>query len=178
MQDVMLDLETMSTSSNAAIVAIGACKFDTLMDITDTFYTTVNLSSCIKKGFDVDGDTVCWWMKQEDTARKHIYQTSNTMDIKDALIAFQKWLGKDNTRIWGNGADFDNAILSNAFRKFGVIKPWNYGLNRCFRTIKASFPKIELPDEGTKHNALDDAIWQAKYLLKLVDKHKLNGILE
>lgn len=177
MENIMIDLETMSTSGNAAIVAIGACRFDTTFGIIDTFYTTVNLTSSIKKGFDIDGDTVKWWLKQSEEARKEVW-TAKT-DIKDGLKAFQEWLGKGNTQIWGNGADFDNTILSNAFRKFGVISPWNYGLNRCFRTLKASFPKIEIADEdGVHHHALDDAKWQARYLLELVNKYKLKHVLE
>lgn len=171
MEDTMVDLETMSTSSNACIVAIGACKFDKEFGIMDKFYVTVDLKSSVKKGFDVDADTIKWWLKQSDAARKEISFAKT--DIKDALKQFQDWLGKGNCRIWGNGAGFDNVILTNAFKRFGVEQPWNYGLNRCFRTLKGSYPKIELADEGVAHNALDDAVYQAKYLIKLVEKYKL-----
>lgn len=176
MEDVMLDLETMSTSANAAIVSIGACKFDIDFGITDKFEVVIDLQSCIKREFDIDGNTINWWLKQSDEARKNI--TKKGVDIKDALIQFHTFLGRENVRIWGNGADFDNAILANAFRKFGNYKPWNYGLNRCFRTIKASFHNIEVEKVGTHHKALDDAMYQATYLLKLVEKYKLNTILQ
>ena len=41
----MVDLETMSTRSNAAICSIGAVKFEG-KEILDTFYCTVDIKSC------------------------------------------------------------------------------------------------------------------------------------
>lgn len=174
MQNIMLDLETMSTSANAAIVSIGAVKFNH-SEITDKFYTTIDLQSCIKKGFEIDGNTIKWWMKQSDDARKEIYNKG--VEIKDALRDFRKWIGKENIQIWGNGADFDNTILTNAFCKYGLILPWPYHSNRCFRTIKYSFETIKIADVGTAHKAVDDAEYQAKYLMALVKRHKLSKLL-
>ena len=56
----MIDLETMSTSANAAIVAIGACTFDRDFGVDDKFYVSVDLETCIKKGFGIDGSTIMW----------------------------------------------------------------------------------------------------------------------
>ena len=76
--EVMLDLETMSTSSSAAIVSIGAVKFDPHGKIGDfgdpanaeykPFYCTVELTSCIDAGLHVSGSTIEWWLKQENDA--------------------------------------------------------------------------------------------------------------
>jgi DNA polymerase III epsilon subunit-like protein len=175
MNNIMVDLETMGITANSAIIAIGACKFDSVLGITDEFYQIVDLSSCIKKGFDVDGETIIWWMKQTDDARKEIFKKG--MDIKEALKLFKEWVGTENFRIWGNGADFDNTILANAFHKFGVMKPWPYHSNRCFRTVKYSFDKIEIPDSGVAHKAIDDAKWQATYLIELNKKLKLKNLI-
>ena len=48
---VMLDLETMDTGSNAAIIAIGAVVF-TRTEITAEFYCNVNLQSSMDYGSD------------------------------------------------------------------------------------------------------------------------------
>ena len=49
------------------------------------------------------------------------------------------------------------------------IKPaWPYRNNRCYRTLKGLLPAIELERSGTHHNALDDAITQARHLQKIV----------
>lgn len=174
----MLDLETMSCTANAAIVAIGACEFDLDLGVTREFYQVVDLQSCISKKFDVDGRTVKWWLQQSEPARNAI--CAKGVDILDALKEFQGFLGKNpqNYRIWGNGSDFDNTILINAFQRHKVMAPWKYANNRCFRTIKASFPQIKMPEsDGVHHHALDDAKWQANYLVALVEKYKLDGVL-
>lgn len=175
MENVMLDLETMGTAATSAICAIGAVKFDSDLGVTDKFYTVVDLESSIKKGFDIDGSTVKWWMKQKDAARKEIF--GKGQHIKNALVDFQKWLGTGNIQVWGNGSDFDNTILANAFRKYGVDKPWDYRFNRCYRTMVASFPGIDVARIGTYHKADDDAEYQANYLIALIEKYKLSHVL-
>lgn len=176
MKNIMLDLETLGTHSNAVIIAIGAVEFDPDLGVTDKFYINVDPQSCIDKGLTVDGSTVTWWLKQSDEARQGVVK--NQKPLKDALTQFRDWLGKDNNlQLWGNGADFDNAILKNAFTAYRVPEPWPFWANRCFRTFKSSFLKIDLPRSGVHHNAVDDAAWQAEYLIKLVEKHKLKNVL-
>jgi len=175
MNNIMLDLETMGTGYNSAIIAIGAVKFDINNGITDKFYKVVDLNSCIKKGFDIDADNVYWWLRQSDQAKGEL--SKNLIHIKDALIQFKGWIGKGNLQIWGNGSDFDNVILTNAFRKYGVTSPWPHYSNRCYRTIRYSYPSLEIPNVGISHKAIDDAEYQANYLIILVKKYKLTNIL-
>lgn len=177
MKNVMLDLETMGISANSAIVSIGAVEFDKDMGILDRFYEIIDLQSCIDKGFDIDGKTVVWWMRQSEEVRKELFKY-NPINIKEALQKFKDWLGYDNLQIWGNGADFDNTILTNAFRKFKVIDPWKFTANRCFRTLKSSFPELQnIKQVRCSHKAIDDAEWQANYLIELIKKYKLNYVL-
>lgn len=178
MKNVMLDLETMGVSANSAIVAVGAVEFDIELGILDKFYEVVDLQSSIERGFDIDGKTVQWWMKQSDEARKEIFRY-HTLPIKDVLKKFKEWLGEEPLQIWGNGADFDNTILINAYQKFRVMAPWKYTSNRCFRTLKYCFPTLEgVNNSGIAHKAVDDAEWQANYLIKLVKKHKLDSVIK
>lgn len=175
MKNIMLDLETMGTRCNSAIVAIGAVEFDEDLGIIDRFYETVDLQSCLDKGLDITGATVMWWMKQSEEARRDICK--DNIPLKDALKAFQDWIGKGNIQIWGNGAAFDNAILKNAYTKFKVDNPWPHWSDRCYLTIKNSYPKVELKRTGTFHNAVDDAESQANHLIQIVQKSKLKGVL-
>lgn len=175
MKNIMLDLETMGVSANSAIVAIGAVEFDKDLGIIDRFYETVDLQSCIDKGLDVDGGTVIWWMKQSEEARRAL--TKDNIPLKEALQKFRDWMGKGNVQVWGNGSDFDNTILINAFQKFRVMAPWPYHSNRCYRTLRYSFPSFDMERVGTHHNAVDDAEYQAKYLIELVKKNKLGKVL-
>lgn len=166
MNNVMLDLETMGTAFNSPIVAIGAVRFDPKSEaIGETFYQLIDLQSCVDAGLPLDASTVIWWMRQGDSARGQICNPSlERSSIKDALFDFALWLQPED-KVWGNGVDFDNVILANAYKS--VLKteqPWKFWNNRCYRTVKNLKPNIELVREGTHHNCLDDAISQAKHL--------------
>lgn len=52
--NIMLDLETMGNGPDAAIIAVGACKFDTI-GVLDTYYCVVDLTSSLNAGLKVDG---------------------------------------------------------------------------------------------------------------------------
>ena len=179
----MVDLETLGTSSNSAILSIGAVEFDKDLGIVDRFYCNIDLQSSISKGFEVEGSVIMFWLNQ-GVKNKQALDSLNRDQIPviDALRSFLNWVNgglkqQPLLRIWGNGADFDNVILQNAYRKFNQTKPWPYYSNRCFRTIKYSFPKIELEKKTTNHNALDDAEHQAQYLIALVKKFKLVNVI-
>jgi len=175
MKNIMLDLETMGTHSNSAIVSIGAVEFDKDLGVVDRFYKNIDIQSCLDKGLEVSGSTITWWMKRSEEARNSICK--NIIPLKDALKEFKTWIGKGNMQIWGNGAAFDNAILKNAYLKFKVDNPWPYHSDRCYRTIVCSFNQIELNRKGVFHNALDDAETQANHLIKIVEQNKLQYVL-
>jgi len=159
---VMLDLETMGISHDAAIVAIGAVLFNET-GIKDSFYQTIDLRSSADFG-EIDASTVLWWMSQSDAAKKDIIEAE--CDIFVALERFSIWI-PDYVNVWGNGADFDNVILANAYKTLNMTVPWSYHGNKCFRTVKSMNPKPNIERLGIHHNALDDATYQANYLIDL-----------
>ena len=49
-----------------------------------------------------------------------------------------------------------------------MLKPWSYGKNRCYRTMKRIFGEnVPLVRQGVHHNGLDDAITQAVHLQEI-----------
>jgi len=170
MNEVMLDLETLGIKHNAVIVSIGACRFSE-QGVYDPFFALVNPASCERVGMTMDASTVMWWMQQSDEARAQFSSSSTPpVSILDALGMFTDWLNERGsvTGIWGNGSDFDNVILGNAYKAYDAKLPWSYSKNRCFRTLKSLVTR-ERQDELwdrysaglTHHNALDDAKRQA-----------------
>jgi len=162
----MIDLETMGSGSNAAIVAIGAVKFDK-RGTREIFYKTIKLESSVSFGLDIDADTVMWWLKQNDEARRALTEEEGET-LNFALSCFNTWVG-DDPIVWGNGSDFDNVILANAYKKTAVQKelPWKFWNNRCYRTMKSLYRDVKMERKGTHHNALDDAISQAEHLIAI-----------
>ena len=164
---VMLDLETMGNGANSAIIAIGAVAFDD-MGINSRFYEQVSLASCVSIGLECDASTIMWWMQQSDEARSAFRDNDKANHICGVLARFAKWfVDVGGVEVWGNGAAFDNAILSNAYRKSGTVQPWKFLNDKCYRTIKGLHPDVSLERVGTHHNALNDAESQAKHLCKI-----------
>ncbi len=175
--DVVLDLETMGTSSTSAIISIGAVVVDLEYgEIGDAFYETIDLQSCLDVGLTVDGDTVLWWMRQSTEARDAIL-CSSQRDLADALHEFSEFLhvACDNNLggVWGNGVRFDNEILLNAYRVCKLDPPWTFKQDRCYRTARALFPDVKVPFEGAAHHALDDAKHEARMLIAIHEKIKV-----
>ena len=169
--DIMLDLETMGTGPNAAIVAIGAVAFDLQAGtIGDRFYRVVDLGTSVDMGGEIDADTVLWWMKQSDDARAMFTRDSSPLSM--SLTAFSFWMcahgAPDSVRVWGNGAAFDNVILSSAYRRSAYMQPWRHWNDRCYRTVKSLYPDVKLERVGTHHNAVDDAESQARHLIAML----------
>jgi hypothetical protein len=167
MNKIMLDLETFSTKSNAAIVSIGAVKFDST-NVLDEFYINVDLSSSLESGSQIDGKCIQFWMEQNDCVRNALFDKPKS--LKDALVEFSVWAG-DIDELWGNGADFDNVILRNSYEQLGLVVPWDYHNNCCYRTACKLMLDEEFEMYGEKHNALNDAKSQALHLMRILGIH-------
>lgn len=172
MKNVMLDLETMGKSANAAICSIGAVEFDLeIGELGREFYTIVDLESSVNAGGVIDSSTVLWWLKQSDTARAELQRRGNKIEL--ALVMFSEWLDGCGFEpreicIWGNGAAFDNVILRSAYENSGIKTPWEFWNDRCYRTVKNMHRGVEIVRTGTQHCAVDDARDQARHLVQLV----------
>lgn len=174
MKDVMVDLETLGRRAGCAILSIGAVAFDPLTgEMGAEHYSIVKLTSCEKHGLHVDPETVAWWEKQNPEAQKVLKQARAARGNKaldKALAEFNKFLaqfGPKTVRVWGNGSDFDNAILINCYAATGLDAGWDFWNNRCYRTLKGLEPSIKVKRGGVYHNALDDAKTQATHALEI-----------
>ncbi|HIA3981974.1 TPA: 3'-5' exoribonuclease domain-containing protein, partial [Escherichia coli] len=176
---LMIDLETMGTNTNAPIVVIGAVFFDPQTgEIGPVFYIVINLTDAMNTGAVPDGGTIEWWLKQSSEARAAIL--TDQVKLKDALSQFRKFINEYSdekfVQVWGNGATFDNAILRTSYERLDIPCPWRYHNDRDVRTIVELGKTIDfdartvIPFEGVRHNALDDARHQAKYVTATIQK--------
>lgn len=165
MTHVMLDLETMGTSSNAAIVAIGAVEFNPVTgELGDIFYEIVDLNSSVENGGVIEADTVLWWLKQGDAARAQLHGPAEC--LISVLVRFAEWI-PPGSFVWGNGAGFDNVVLANAYKAQKMSVPWDFRNDRCYRTMKALAPNVKMQRTGTAHSAIGDAVSQANHLMEI-----------
>jgi len=172
MKHISLDIETMGVSSNAAIMSIGACYFE---PETGTIGHTFNMPVSIATNGKIDASTVIWWMKQSDDARSKFFNNENASHIAYALQQFHDFVSP-RSQVWGNGIAFDNVIIRTAYEKLDLMVPWKHWDDRDVRTMvelgkQLGFdPKKDMPFEGVKHDALSDAIHQAKYVSAIWQK--------
>jgi hypothetical protein len=175
MDNVMLDLETLDTRITGVIISIGAVWFDG-NQLGAEFYGVLDIEDQYKYGRTLNPSTFKWWVNQSEAARD-VFRHAPTKTSK-VLEDFVDFLGKGNkwAKVWGNGSDFDNAMLGSLYETYGVQKPWSYSNNRCFRTLKSLAPKILKPNRvGTHHNALDDAKTQAEWANGIMTWLKTHG---
>lgn len=160
---VMLDIETLGTSSNSLILSIGATT-----NTGKTFEVLIDPESCEEFGLKIDARTVMWWMSQSDKARE-IFNSGDTDPLDVALEKFAKWINWSKVdEAWCNGTDFDFVILENAFKACGMSTPWPYWVKRDLRTVKKCFNRKDLEAKPTvTHSALADAQAQMLTLANL-----------
>lgn len=164
LSDIMIDLETLATSPNAAVLTIGAVKFDPFSNELDSpscekFYVKVDIDSCDELELDVSNDTLEWWSKQSKEAQEEAFSPDNRIHIVDAFNQLYKfcWGAK---RVWSHGASFDIVICENIFRKVQKSVPWKFWDVRCTRTMFDLGMDPRRPPV-LKHHALEDAWNQA-----------------
>ena len=162
--DVMIDLETLATSPDAAILTIGAVKFDPFGDdakdpTCEKFYVRVDLDSCDRIGLVTNDDTIAWWANQSKEAQEEAFNPDNRIDIVDAMNQLYKfcWGAK---RVWSHGAAFDIVICEHIFGKIQKAVPWKFWEVRCTRTLFDIGIDPKRPPV-LKHHALEDAWNQA-----------------
>ena len=173
---LMIDLETMGKNPDAPIISIGAIFFDPQTgDVGPEFSKTIDLETA---GGVIDRDTIKWWLKQSREAQSAIM--TDEIPLDDALLQLTEFIDENSgeffVQVWGNGANFDNTILRRSYERQGITCPWRYYNDRDVRTIVELGKAIDfdartaIPFEGERHNALDDARYQAKYVSAIWQK--------
>jgi hypothetical protein len=167
-QDVMIDNETLDTTPSAVILSIGAVRFDQYShDMEDNaFYAVLDIQDQIDKGRTISADTLSFWMMQPPAARA-VFADKEKVSLEDALVGLREWIDpKRDTRPWSMGAGFDIPMLEHAYRSLGMDAPWLFWKACCMRHHKnlpnAKIVYDSVPRLGTHHNAMDDAIHQAR----------------
>ena len=164
---VALDLETASLDSNAAIVQLAA------VTESASFDRRISLVSNEQANRHISKETMEWWNTQDAELRRKVF--GGTLGLYEALSEFHDWVVEisvgDLHRVilWGNGTEFDNVILQNAWEHFAEW-PFHYRNAHHLRTLLTTVPRevqerahnrfmAHHPD-NIQHDALHDARYQ------------------
>lgn len=186
---ISLDFETLSLKENAVLLSLGACVFDPVTgEIGETFYTAIDPRT--QPGRDISASTVLWWLEQDQAARDKLTGAVKAADllpdadpdsddwadlaeraaipVNHVAMAFNTWVGQfEGVICWTNHGK-DHTWLDSMFEYSGFKNPISHRQQADYYTLKLLYPDVKADDYGVAHNALDDAIKQAKHLAKII----------
>ena len=161
----MLDIETLNTDIDSAIIAIGAVSFNPRGEYYDDehFHVTISKKSNLAHKRTVSEATERWWAMQDEEAQAAVFNGPH-VPLHLALDNFARWVNRLSptcTRLWAKSPGFDCAIMQHACDEQGIYWPFKFWEHRCVRTIlELAYPNGDFPNvmmDGPKHDALADA---------------------
>ena len=174
--DVMIDLETLGTRPDAAIIQIGAVLFEPLFGGKILNGKGFNRHVLVQDGGGtIDHGTVCFWLAEKSAAKMAEELSTKADFLGHVLQAFVDWPVKAHdlsweaiTGVWASPSDFDIPIMKSAFARTGMSVPWDRRATRDARTLfnlVGGRPEIDWAG-FVAHDAYDDAVGQAMQVQK------------
>lgn len=175
---IMVDIETLSTAKNAAILQIAMQQF---CPATGQLFESINVKFDAEEvfndtRFDKSYSTTIefWHQKMNSAVRNQVWNEGERHHMSQGLQLIYNFVRSiPQAKVWGNGPAFDLAIIVNAFETFSYPLPWVYYNERCVRTITnidRDYAK-SIQFEGLQHDALDDCKHQIKMISAIVNKY-------
>ena len=165
---LMIDIETLSTKKDAAVMTIGMAWFNG-DQITAT--TEIRIDPRAVTG-TIDASTVAWWSSQSDEAREAVFGGKLSED--QAKLEFRDFVRKwEAEEVWANSPSFDLTILNSWWYRGTRPCEWplHFRNERDCRTYFALGREMGIEfaqawEAGSvAHNALDDACNQARAII-------------
>lgn len=132
--DFTIDFESCSLSANAAIMQVAVVPWLRDADVepfmskadAEPFVNYVDLRSCVVEGMDFDPNTITWWSRQSDDAKRAVCEglAEPVADITVGALNYLRDIVKqyqlDSICLWAHGMDVDCAILRSLCRRFDI----------------------------------------------------------
>jgi hypothetical protein len=172
----MIDIETLSTSKHAAVMAIGMCAFNLEHGVIDSEGYYIDPKHVYGH---VDPKTVQWWMAQPEQVRERVFNGKhNPYQAAYGLLTFVQ--RHKAAAVWANSPTFDSVILKHWWEdmpgtaNYPTVRdqpfPLVYKKERDVRTLRALALELgieETPWQGDAHNPVDDCCNQARDVIHI-----------
>lgn len=153
--DVMVDIETLSTSADAIVIQLAAARFDDER-IHDSFTTPLDPRGQLQKGREWDWNTVLWWVRQDNCFQVWNEALHADLGVRESLQKFSEWYHDvPVVSVWAKPPTFDLSILESLYRQYSIAVPWDHRAPRDVRTLMGLVPDSCHVRRGT-HIALED----------------------
>lgn len=173
MKRVMIDIETLSTFPNAAVIAIAA-----VIRSDDNPSHLQARSWFIDRDF-VEGhqnpETIDWWNAQDPRVKSQVFGGNQTP--REALQELNGFLRSngihpeaiEDVRCYASPAMFDFPILRHQYQMMGIIPAWSWRTERCLNTLRKEIQDhfgihISEIEPEMKHHPVHDCLAQFKEL--------------
>lgn len=149
--DICLDLETLSTKPNAAIIQIAAKPFcvtgtdgqeEFIQSRSEEFDAQISFEDIVLSypHLDIEEATRIWWKKHKSASELIMKSLHIAYTLDGTLTSLNEYLLQQKERycaseiiIWCQGKDFDIPILLNAMRECNMEPVFNPKKARCSR---------------------------------------------
>ena len=163
----MVDLETLSTRIDAAIIQVGLAAF------TEEEVVKSHLWVVEPEGH-IDPRTIQWWFNQLDIGTPNPFNPHLNEELWPLKEAFKDMASrmKEVETVWAHRAFFDLPIIEMAHARLGLKLPWTHKQARdtvTFATFYSDVPRVEAEE---KHDAEQDARAQAQWIVNIFKAHK------
>jgi hypothetical protein len=171
MQDVSLDIETLSRKGDAVVVSVGIATYDD----GPNFYEHFNAEEQMGWNRHIEAEAIIWHMQKHP--KQYARDVAKMARAVRTLLVFNKIDEfivslKYTPRVWMNSPRFDGDILQSLALDAGLSGlPWEYWQECDLRTIRTcaelrnANEYAQLPDPPKDaHDALADAIYQLEII--------------
>lgn len=167
MTDIMIDIETLSTRSDAAVIAVGMVGF-TRSD-GPLWQSRWLVKPELSPG-NRNRDTVEFWRSQGELFEFIAGGSEDPWEVGQTLA---KLVADSHGLIWAASPQFDIVILENWLRQLGFRDfTFPYRRLRDVRTVRylAEILDIPLPERtGTAHDPVDDCLNQVADVVAVLE---------
>jgi len=174
---IMVDIESLALAPKAVITQLAFVAFD--LDDPDTEIRHdeefLPLDPQLILARVISGDTLIWWMQQDDKARAR-FEENKGNDFQELVALVQSWIrkfeqatvGADRVEVYAQGPQFDIVTIESLLSDLGLEAPWKYSQIRDLRTLmgESGLKKGEVPLAPglVPHHALSDCRHQIDVL--------------
>ncbi len=175
MTHAMIDLETLSTRYDAAVISIGVAIFDDekILDSAGWALAPESIHG------HIDPKTVQWWTQQAEAARE--FSFTGKYGSHTAGFELKTLLAKyDVKEVWSKDPHFDHVILTSWWDRVKTVEnynlgdfPYHYRAPRSYRTLEAETIRAGFTKDMWRqfnyvaHNPVDDAVTQARAVIEM-----------
>tara|TARA_R110002167_G_C12707228_1_gene655138 strand:- start:32023 stop:32577 length:555 start_codon:yes stop_codon:yes gene_type:complete len=183
MKHVMIDIETMASSKDAAVISIGLAEFNPITgEIVSTLEVRNTLKAQRELGRRFDPATVEWWLTQSKPAQMALLAKPRYDDPAKMMKEVDTYLNgicssQWDLALWAKGPSFDLTICRDLAEMCEVRWKGHFSREYCVRTMlmiaKANqWDDILAMEPTIAHGALSDAEHQARQVMEVMKRLK------